>query len=61
MTEKLYIESTLLELVETLPQGHKARQEFKELQEKAEKFESLCAHGVDNWGGWDDAMQEFWD
>ena len=33
--------------------------EYNELKEKAEKFDLLLAHGVDNWVGYGDAMAEY--
>lgn len=37
------------------------KQEYEHLLEYAEKFSCLEAHGVDNWGGYGDAMQEYYE
>jgi hypothetical protein len=33
--------------------------EFNAMQADAWKYNALRNHGVDNWCGWDDAMQEY--
>lgn len=33
---------------------------LKELEEAERELGFLHAYGVDNWGGYDDAMREFW-
>lgn len=32
---------------------------YKKLKDDERLLEALYAHGVDNWSGWDDAIQEF--
>ena len=35
-----------------------SKEEYAELMEKSEKLDALMSHGVDNWDGYDDAMDE---
>lgn len=37
------------------------RKHYQELLEKATKYDALEAYGVDNWGGYGDAMQSLED
>ena len=36
-----------------------SRQEYEHLKDRAYKLDCLEAHGVDNWEGYDDAMDEY--
>lgn len=49
-------EMTLEEVVNKLPEGHKARKEYESLLKQNAYAEALDAMGVDNWGGYGDAM-----
>ena len=35
-----------------------SKEEYAELMAKSEKLDALMNHGVDNWDGYDDAMDE---
>jgi len=50
-------EMTLEEIVKSLPEGHKAREEWKQLMKDSWFLDCLNAAGVDNWGGYEEAIE----
>jgi hypothetical protein len=52
-------EMTLEEFVNTLPENHKARKEFKEMQSDVWFLQCLQGAGVDNWDGYGDAQDMY--
>lgn len=49
-------EMALDEIVNALPGPHRARSEYIQLLEDQALLNALCACGVDNWDGWEDAI-----
>ena len=54
-------ESTLQEYMDKLPNHHNAYKRYKELLKAEKKLEALEAAGVDNWDGYEIAMEQFWE
>lgn len=52
-------EMTLEEIVNNLPENHKAKKEYKNLLEDSIFLDCLNGQGVDNWSGYGDAQQAF--
>jgi len=52
-------DQTLDEIIKALPEGHNARKEWEQLIQDTWFLECLRSAGVDNWGGYDDAIEMY--